>query len=116
MGTVEFTGLAITRMLALGAWSAAALAKSRTMEALVLNKSVNKTFSNFETLTRYTEERITIASHSRFSGNTSGYKNNLGALKGSLQSLGTRVITSDLALSVDMRDISSNTCGCQLAI
>lgn len=42
IGTVEFTGLAITRMLALGAWSAAALAKSRTMEALVLNKSVNK--------------------------------------------------------------------------
>lgn len=46
MGTVEFTGLAIMRRLALGAWSAAALAKSRTIEALVLNKSVNKSFSN----------------------------------------------------------------------
>lgn len=52
MGTVEFTGLAIMRMLALGAWSAAALAKSRTMEALVLNKSVNNSFSNFEDLAR----------------------------------------------------------------
>lgn len=115
MGTVEFTGLAITRMLALGAWSAAALAKSRTMEALVLNKSINKTFSNSERLTRYIE-RITIASHSRLAGNASGYENNLGTLKRSLQSLGTRVITSDLAFSVDMRNISSNTCGCQLAI
>jgi hypothetical protein len=35
MGTVEFTGLAMTRILALGETSAAALAKSRTMEALV---------------------------------------------------------------------------------
>lgn len=51
MGTVEFTGLAIMRMLALGAWSAAALAKSRTMEALVLNKSVNKILSNSESFT-----------------------------------------------------------------
>lgn len=42
MGTVEFTGLEIMRRLAFGAWSAAALAKSRTIEALVLNKSMKK--------------------------------------------------------------------------
>jgi hypothetical protein len=41
IGTVEFTGLEIIRRLALGECSAAALAKSRTIEALVLNKSVN---------------------------------------------------------------------------
>jgi hypothetical protein len=39
IGTVLLTGLAITRMLALGECSATDLARSRTMEALVLNRS-----------------------------------------------------------------------------
>ena len=40
MGTVELTGLEMTRMLASGLDSAQALARSRTMEALVLKRSV----------------------------------------------------------------------------
>ena len=40
MGTVLLTGFAMTRMLASGAASATAFARSRTIEALVLNKSV----------------------------------------------------------------------------
>jgi hypothetical protein len=39
MGTVLLTGLEMTRMLALGQCSATDLARSRTMEALVLNRS-----------------------------------------------------------------------------
>src|SRR6185369_16633184 len=39
MGTVELTGLLMTRMLASGHDSAQALARSRTMEALVLKRS-----------------------------------------------------------------------------
>jgi hypothetical protein len=39
MGTVLLTGLEMTRMLALGQYSATDLARSRTMEALVLNRS-----------------------------------------------------------------------------
>ena len=41
-GWVERTGLEMTRMLASGEDSAAALARSRTMEALVLNRSNNQ--------------------------------------------------------------------------
>ena len=41
MGTVELTGLEITRMLASGAEEATALARSRTIEALVLKRSVS---------------------------------------------------------------------------
>ena len=40
MGTVLLTGLEMTRMLALGEEAAMALARSRTMEALVLKRSV----------------------------------------------------------------------------
>lgn len=39
MGTVELTGLQMMSMCAFGETFAAALAKSRTIEALVLNKS-----------------------------------------------------------------------------
>jgi hypothetical protein len=37
------------KMLASGAWSAAALAKSRTMEALVLNRSGEPSVANSST-------------------------------------------------------------------
>ena len=40
MGTVLLTGLEMTRMLALGLEVEIALARSRTMEALVLKRSV----------------------------------------------------------------------------
>lgn len=39
MGTVELTGLEMMRMLASGLAEATALARSRTMEALVLKRS-----------------------------------------------------------------------------
>ncbi len=42
MGTVLFTGLEMTRMLALGLEVAMALARSRTMEALVLKRSIER--------------------------------------------------------------------------
>lgn len=41
IGTVELTGLEMTRMLASGAASAQAFARSRTIEALVLNRSID---------------------------------------------------------------------------
>lgn len=69
-------------------------------------------FSNSENLTRFIEERSTITSHPGLAGNTSGDENNLGTLKCRLQSLRARVITSDFALGVDMRNIGGNTCRC----
>ena len=45
MGTVLLTGLEMTRMLASGEDFATALARSRTIEALVLKRSVGEIIS-----------------------------------------------------------------------
>lgn len=47
MGTVLLTGFEMTRMLAFGAALATDLARSRTMEALVLKRSIHPRYSIF---------------------------------------------------------------------
>jgi hypothetical protein len=100
------TGFEITRSFASGAASAAALARSRTIEAFVLNRSV-PLVRLLIFPSRFSKH--TIASHSRLSRYTSGDEDDLSADQGFLESGWCRVITSDCALCVDMADISSNT-------
>jgi hypothetical protein len=79
MGTVELTGLEMMRMFALGQCSAAALARSRTIEALVLKRSgtCQSCFCLF-----LLEAVHTITGHARLAGDTSGDEDNLGSLEG----------------------------------
>jgi hypothetical protein len=100
------TGFEITRSFASGAASAAALARSRTIEAFVLNRSV-PLVRLLIFPSRFSKH--TIASHSRLSRYTSGDEDDLSTGQGFLESGRRWVITSDCALCVDMADISSNT-------
>lgn len=52
----------------------------------------------------------TITGHSRLAGDTSGDENNLSTLQSSLQSLRTDAVSSNLALGVDVRNVSGDTC------
>jgi hypothetical protein len=71
------TGFEMIRTLASGAFSATALAKSRTMEALVLNKSRHVSRGTCD------NDRIihTITSHAGLARHTSGNDNDVGALE-----------------------------------
>lgn len=51
-----------------------------------------------------------IAGHAWLSGHTGWNENNLGTLESSIKSTGCWVVSGDLAGSVDVGDISSNTC------
>lgn len=74
---MALTGLEITRMFASGAESAAALAKSRTIDAFVLNRSRPFVSLSFSTISRASR---TVASHSRLAGDSSRDQHNLGTL------------------------------------
>lgn len=90
-------------MLALGAASAAALAKSRTMEALVLKRSAKCKFRPIILL-----RRLTITGHAGFARDTSGNEDNLGVGERLLEAGGSRVVAGDGAVSVDVGEISSD--------
>ena len=96
----------MTKTLALGAASATALARSRTMLALVLNRSCRhvSTPSIDQIMSLFT-----ITSHSRFPGNTSWDKYNLSATQSLLQAGRSWIIALDSALCVDVADISCDT-------
>lgn len=90
-------------MLASGAWSAAALAKSRTIEALVLNRS------GFLSVLKCVIDgsQHTITSHARLAGNTSGNKNDLCALEGLGETRRCRVISADLVFISERNGLRS---------
>jgi len=67
----------MTKMLASGECSAAAFARSRTMEALVLNKSGCQLVVKLQT----TQTWHTVTGHSGLARNTSGDDDNLSALE-----------------------------------
>jgi hypothetical protein len=71
------TGLEMTRMFASGECSAAAFARSRTMEALVLKRSVDNQSWNLD----FELPAPTVTGHAGLAGNTSGDHDNLGALE-----------------------------------
>ena len=93
-------------MLASGDDSAQALARSRTIDALVLKRSGESLvyISHSMKLAPHT-----ITSHSWFSGNASGYQDNFSTGEGLLQAIGFRCVASHHALSIDMTNVSSNT-------
>jgi hypothetical protein len=67
------TGLEITKRLAFGAASAAALARSRTIDALVLKRSIYISFASYSKVV----SAHTITSHAWLPGNTCWDENDL---------------------------------------
>ena len=102
----SLTGLEMTKMFAFGAASAAALARSRTIEALVLNKSIVHRLNRFHLCD---SKYLTITSHARFAGDTGRNKDDFGAAEGFSKTGWSWIISLNLALGIDMADISSNT-------
>jgi hypothetical protein len=84
----------MTRILASGADSAAALAKSRTIEALVLNKSAEQLVVNYDvTLANGIH---TVACHSRLARDASRDEHNLSPVEGLSEAFGGRAIAGNL--------------------
>ena len=96
--------------LALGAESAAALARSRTIDALVLKRSVFPEYSS----TGVSAVLLTIARHARLTRNTSRNQNNLSIFESCLKTAWCWIVTSDCALGIDMADIGGDTFACKL--
>lgn len=99
-------------MLALGADSAAALAKSRTIEALVLKRSILKHQLVKYSITTTVQEQLifhTITGHSRLAGDTSWDQDDLRVSESILEARRSRVVASDGAVGVDVAQISSDT-------
>lgn len=94
------------RMLAFGAESAAALAKSLTIEALVLNKSVVPSMERH--FQDFLLESFTIPSHSWFSGYTSGDQDDLCSGQSFLEAVFSRIVALDGTLGIDMTYIGRN--------
>jgi hypothetical protein len=101
------TGLEMTRMLASGEALAAALARSRTMEALVLKRSVKRSVPIRNYL--FTVILLTVTGHAGLTGNTGRNEDDLGALEGIGKAALSRLVALNGAVSVDVADISSDT-------
>lgn len=95
----------MTRILASGADSAMALARSRTMEALVLNRSIV-----VSGMMAAISVHLTVAGHSRLPRYTCWDEDDFRALQTCVQLFLIVLITSDNALGVDMAYVSGNTC------
>lgn len=130
------TGLEMIKMLALGQASAAALAKSRTIEALVLKRSVeliisacswmfrtgtrrrqpSRSCSCRSTKNRYQKKQReqktihTITGHARLTGHTSRDENNLSISQCLLETVSAGIEARDLGVGVDVGEISSDAC------
>jgi hypothetical protein len=98
----------MTRMLASGEASAAALARSRTIEALVLKRSANGSVSNRACVDKANEH--TVTGHARLARNTSRDEDDLRALESLAETRGSRLVATDGAVGVDVAQISSDTC------
>lgn len=102
------TGFEMTRMLASGEESATALARSRTMDALVLKRSVYS-------LQYLPDDGIdhgphTITSHAGFPRNTGWDQDDLRPCQRLLQPVVIWLVACDDALGVDVTNIGSDTC------
>jgi len=110
MGTVELTGLEMTRTLASGAASAAALARSRTIEALVLKRSAR---CRGQTLSPKRKGMdgvlLTITGHAGLAGDTGGDEDDLGTLQGVAEAGGSGLVAGDGAVGVDVAQVGRDT-------
>ena len=95
------------RILAFGAESAAALAKSLTIEALVLNKSVVPSAEGH--LGGLYLDSLTITSHSWLSRYASGDQDDLRSSQSFLEPRRSRIVALDGTLGVDMTYVGRNT-------
>lgn len=95
----------MTRILASGAASAMALARSRTMLALVLNRSTKRSIPADD----QDECPCTITSHPRFSGDSSRNEHNVCTLERILETIIGWFMAGDLGSRIDMTDIGSDT-------
>lgn len=94
----------MTSRLASGAASAAAFARSRTMLALVLKRSVS-----VSKLKQFHITIHTITSHARLSWNTGRNQDNVGTSQTFSKTRWCWIVALDCAFSVDVADIGSNT-------
>ena len=95
-------------MLASGEASAAALARSRTIEALVLKRSANGSVSNCPCIEKANAH--TVTGHAGLARNTGRDEDDLRALESIAETRGSRVVASNGAVGVDVAQISSDTC------
>jgi hypothetical protein len=106
----EHTGLEMTRMLASGEASAAALARSRTIEALVLKRSVEDVISSYPYAMIAADDAIhTITGHAGLAGNTGRDEDDLGALESITEARLVRLVARDGAVGVDVAKVGSDT-------
>lgn len=94
-------------MLASGEASAAALARSRTIEALVLKRSFDKVSTG--SWHHDCGEEHTVTGHAGLARHTSGDEDDLRALESIAQAGGGGVEARDGAVGVDVAQISSDT-------
>lgn len=92
-------------MFASGAPTAMAFARSRTILALVLNKSIKQ----LTPADNPDQRPQTITGHSRFSGDSSRDDHNLCTLEGVLETIVGWFIASDLGFGINVTNIGSNT-------
>jgi hypothetical protein len=97
-GTVELTGLEMTRMKALG--QALAMASARVAQIPAL------TFLDERSFTGTYEEVIT--GHAGLAGDTSGDDDNVGSLESLLRAVVGREEASDLGWGGDVREVRSD--------
>jgi hypothetical protein len=116
MGTVEFTGLEMIHMKALGANLAAATARSRTIPALILKRSSRVipgflgTPAGITTRRRKGNKRAVLIQELLLLGQGSnGFTLTNGRVFDSFFKLSGTNVASDLGLGVDMTKISSDT-------
>lgn len=90
------------------------MARSRTMEALVLNRSIRVrfVFSFIDTV------ELTITGHAGLARYTSRDKDDFSASQAVFEALWCWVVTFNNAVGVDVSDISSDACStlCQIVV
>lgn len=96
-------------MLASGEASAAALARSRTIEALVLKRSVGECQQGTTAVAVGARSGHTVTGHAGLARHTSGDEDDLRALESIAQASGGGVVARDGAVGVDVAQISSDT-------
>lgn len=93
-------------MFASGAASAMPFARSRTMLALVLNRSTKRLISADD----QDKCPYTITSHPGFSGDSGRDEDNICTLKGVLETVVGWFMAADFNFGIDVTNIGSNTC------
>jgi hypothetical protein len=110
MGTVELTGLEITRTKALGQDDAIPFARSRTIPALILNKSIVSTEQREDDHLESCQAKIRRHFQRKYlSGDAGGDDDDICTFQGSAQTIIRRQVSLDDRLGIDMTQVCGNT-------